>query len=734
MFIDRMLTLVPGIGPGRAERLRREGVDTWSQILDHGQLSLFPSQENFAVERLQHLLEAKDVHSLSSLTPGKYKYLLALEFPELVTFLDIETTGLSHIYHTLTLVGYCGESQWHAEIMGRGAMFSEDFRDRLASAPILVTFNGILFDIPFLQSNETLPRHESLDLRFLSRRLGYSGSQKSVEEQLGIRRPRSIGGVRGEQAPALWHRTIRGDRRALSSLLKYNYYDVRGLYAILLRLAPEALVADGIARHRSSGMISEAKSRIKHLRPSPYSPMPKVHADTILRGVAHNAEPLVKRNPHRDSLETVVGVDLTGSSARPSGVAIVSGESISTRLVREDHEIISLIRDSGASLVSIDAPLSLPKGRTSVYDSDPGRYEFGILRWCERELKRRGINSYPSLLPSMQQLTARGIRLARTLRASGIPVIESYPGAAQDIIAMPRKGVSVQILQHATEALGWRLPDSNLSHDELDAVTSALVGLFFLDGRYESLGTEWEDAMIVPRLEPPSGDRRMAVLITGPIAAGKTTLARELAELGFSYARYSQVVDAELEARGLIGNRDNRQVVGMDLHNVVGQREMGRRLLATLRPDSSRVVIDGGRWLEDRAFLFEELGGLVLHVHIDAPLMARRDRYVATGREESEFWRANQHHVEGETPSLRAAAHVVLDNNGSAQDIQGWGHAIRQMANKKADQSDRLLYFGGGIEGWSAEAVGGGSATDPVARDETGGVAQEERLRKTGEC
>ena len=53
------------------------------------------------------------------------------------------------------------------------------------------------------------------------------------------------------------------------------------------------------------------------------------------------------------------------------------------------------------------------------------------MRESERELKRRGVNVYPCLIRSMQRLTARGIRLAGTLRERGLPVIESYPGAAQ---------------------------------------------------------------------------------------------------------------------------------------------------------------------------------------------------------------------------------------------------------------------------------------------------------------
>ena len=108
------------------------------------------------------------------------------------------------------------------------------------------------------------------------------------------------------------------------------------------------------------------------------------------------------------------------------------------------------------ALVSINSPFSIPAGRTRVEDDDPARAEFGIMRQCERELKRRGINVYPCLLPSMQKLTARGIRLAERFRAAGVPVIESYPGAAQDIMGIPRKGAGIAYLRQGLLDFGIR--------------------------------------------------------------------------------------------------------------------------------------------------------------------------------------------------------------------------------------------------------------------------------------
>jgi predicted nuclease with RNAse H fold len=110
-------------------------------------------------------------------------------------------------------------------------------------------------------------------------------------------------------------------------------------------------------------------------------------------------------------------------------------------MVGTDDEMVARVIAISPALVSVDSPLSVPFGRTRVEDDDPGRSEFGIMRRCERELKRRGINVYPCLLPSMQGLTRRGMRLATRLRRLGIPVIESYPGAAQDIMGIPRKGL-----------------------------------------------------------------------------------------------------------------------------------------------------------------------------------------------------------------------------------------------------------------------------------------------------
>ncbi len=178
----------------------------------------------------------------------------------------------------------------------------------------------------------------------------------------------------------------------------------------------------------------------------------------------------------------VVGIDLTGSEKKASGVAALWGDGLAqTERLKTDEDILAMVDSTGPGIVSIDSPLSLPEDPTKIY------------RDCELTLKRRGIGVYWCLLPSMKALTMRGIALAAKLRAEGFNVIESYPGAAQDILGIPRKSKGTEVLADALREYGIR-GNLAVSHDELDAITAAMVGILYLQGDYEALG-----CLILPR-------------------------------------------------------------------------------------------------------------------------------------------------------------------------------------------------------------------------------------------
>lgn len=195
---------------------------------------------------------------------------------------------------------------------------------------------------------------------------------------------------------------------------------------------------------------------------------------------------------------SVVGIDLTGSEKKASGWAVLQDGRVQTRRIKSNAELVASTIAAQPAVIALDSPLSLPKGRISVYDDDPGRYIFGISRLCERQMLKRGMRSYPTLIRSMQQLTLRGMLLAQEFRAQGFEVIECFPGGTQDILELPRKQKGLADLVQGLMDLGIQGDYLYASHDEIDALTAALAGCFYLAGQYEALGDEEEGLLILP--------------------------------------------------------------------------------------------------------------------------------------------------------------------------------------------------------------------------------------------
>jgi predicted RNase H-like nuclease len=67
-------------------------------------------------------------------------------------------------------------------------------------------------------------------------------------------------------------------------------------------------------------------------------------------------------------------------------------------------------------------------------------------------------------------------------------------------LGIPRKRVDLKELETDLKNLGTKLhSESNtITHDELDALTSALVGFLYLAGSYEALGNIDEGYLIIP--------------------------------------------------------------------------------------------------------------------------------------------------------------------------------------------------------------------------------------------
>jgi len=193
-------------------------------------------------------------------------------------------------------------------------------------------------------------------------------------------------------------------------------------------------------------------------------------------------------------LRTVIaGLDLAGSPGRPTGYCLINKGTVITGVLFSDQEIIQVLKNTRPEVVAIDAPLSLPPGRRHIEDRKGGHF-----RSCDLELRKRGIRFFPITLGPMRGLTQRGLQLKAELSRFGLRVIEIYPGGAQDIWKLPRAGqdrnrLALGLAKLALEEFGLQpargaRPWLEMTADELDAVTAALVGLLYSQGRAELYG------------------------------------------------------------------------------------------------------------------------------------------------------------------------------------------------------------------------------------------------------
>jgi len=298
--------------------------------------------------------------------------------------------------------------------------------------------------------------------------------------------------------------------------------------------------------------------------------------------------------------ETVIGIDLTGNESKPSGWAVLSGSHAITRPICSDDELIQASKEFNPKVVSIDSPLSYPEGRDCT-DPSCECNKYGITRYCERLLSSFGIGVYPCLIPSMEKLTKRGIALAEKFREIGIEVIESYPGVAQDILSIRRKQKGLEHLKNSYKNFGITgdyLTAPKISHDELDAISSALVGLFYLNDQYVALGNDKENFLIVPSVAPVP-ERQIIIGLTGEIGTGKTTLAEYLRfKHGFRSIRYSQVIRRLYSCDE---SRSTLQAIGSEIaKSAEQQRQLSMEIIKEIDAHPNiNYVVDGLRHMID---------------------------------------------------------------------------------------------------------------------------------------
>lgn len=509
---------IKGISKRQEQALWAQGITDWTRDADDKRLARYA-----ALDDSRAAFTNGDAEFFAKTLPKVEHYRIALAFPKDVLFVRVETTGSSLYYDSVTMIGWSLGTEYHVFVEGGDP---SRFRDAITRAKAIVTFNGTQLDCKFIHKSfpDLVLPSVHIDLRYCAKRVGFSGGRQAIEQAVGLVR------LRASESPAvLWHRYRRGEKTALRRMITGNHADIEAQKVLLdacisrvySKFAVPEIVRSSVRFAELASVIRWAEKGRRHERGIQIAEyngaaVPSVTFETLNEQCAlHDA--------------CVVGIDLVASEKRSSGYCILRGNVAQTQRVKTDNEMIDAALSAGATLVSIDSPLGIPYGRTSFWDDDPMREEFGITRECERLLKQRGISVYPCLIPSMQKLTQRGMALAEKFKACGIEVIEGYPGGTQDVLSIPRKQAGLGDLIEGLKDFGLtgdfeyrefhsvgdtrqksrasvrqglgsaELP--KITHDELDAITSALVGLFYLCGKYEALGNTEEGLLILPSVE-----------------------------------------------------------------------------------------------------------------------------------------------------------------------------------------------------------------------------------------
>ncbi|MFC4358928.1 ribonuclease H-like domain-containing protein [Halobium salinum] len=247
MRIENSFIPVRGVGAKTERRLWEQGVTHWDEF----EPSLVGEKTGERIEAFIHeargRLDDGDAPYFAQAFPSGERWRLYENFRDDACFFDIETTGLNHDRNHVTTVSLHRGGETETLVRGDD-LTEESLREAFADAPLLVSFNGIQFDVPFLEAcfDVDLDRPH-LDLMYPCKKLGLTGGLKNIEREVGIGRDEP--GVTGRDAVRLWREYERhGDDDALDTLVRYNREDTVNLETL------SDHVADGLHRDAFDGI------------------------------------------------------------------------------------------------------------------------------------------------------------------------------------------------------------------------------------------------------------------------------------------------------------------------------------------------------------------------------------------------------------------------------------------------------------------------------------------------
>ena len=237
-MLQSTFQLVPGLGPVRERRLWCAGVTTWSDLaVRPGPVvsDRTDPQLRTAVSEAMAALRRGDVDRLAATFPASEHWRLFDAFGDDAAYLDIETGDDVWGREGISAIGFLDRDGPRLLLAERDLHL---FPALARKWQLLVTFNGLSFDVPILRRAfpDWAPPVCHIDLRHLLARLGHHGGLKRIETEisdLNLARPAHLRGIDGWDACHLFRRGRDGDRTALRLFAEYNLYDVINLRTLM---------------------------------------------------------------------------------------------------------------------------------------------------------------------------------------------------------------------------------------------------------------------------------------------------------------------------------------------------------------------------------------------------------------------------------------------------------------------------------------------------------------------
>ncbi|WP_027721021.1 ribonuclease H-like domain-containing protein [Maridesulfovibrio zosterae] len=235
-MLERTFCHLKGIGSTTEAKIWQAGVSKWKDIIGGVSSPLSDAKmvelEKGCGESLQKLSEC-DACWFADRLPASDQWRLYSHFRDDIAYIDIETTGTDSHCCDITTIALWNGKEIKTYVQGKNLY---DFEAEIARYPLIVSFNGKCFDVPFIEKYFGIKVEAAhIDLRFVFRALGITGGLKGIEHYFGMDRG-DAEGLDGYFAVLLWNEfEMHGDERALETLLAYNVLDSVNLENLMIK-------------------------------------------------------------------------------------------------------------------------------------------------------------------------------------------------------------------------------------------------------------------------------------------------------------------------------------------------------------------------------------------------------------------------------------------------------------------------------------------------------------------